>query len=267
MPRDIVEKIIVCLCAVALWAWILGGHKCHSDAEGEVSCEDTICCQHTVCEQQETPACSSPVAHRQEKPTPQPQHKPQRRVVCYNGRYFSYSRAFSDRNDLHLEAAHRIGLSHGPANREAAAKMQDQLREIHTNRYYVVEELTHSVPYLVPTAAARLDSIGKEFADILQRNGLPNYRFRVTSVLRSQADIQRLQRCNHNSISNSAHNYGTTFDIGYWHYDQPVMTTDSMTDDNLKLVLAQTLLNQQRAGHIYVKYEYKQSCFHVTARD
>ncbi|MCQ2339783.1 MAG: DUF5715 family protein [Paludibacteraceae bacterium] len=44
-------------------------------------------------------------------------------------------------------------------------------------------------------------------------------------------------------------------------------TTDSITDDNLKLVLAQTLLNQQRAGHIYVKYEAKQSCFHVTVRN
>lgn len=131
----------------------------------------------------------------------------------------------------------------------------------------MVEELTHSVPYLVPTAAHRLDSIGKEFADILARNDLPHYRFRVTSVLRSQEDIRRLQRCNSNSIDNSPHNYGTTFDIGYCHFDQEVQTTDSMTEENLKLVLAQTLLNQQRARHIYVKYECKQGCFHITARD
>ncbi|MCQ2348377.1 MAG: DUF5715 family protein [Paludibacteraceae bacterium] len=192
---------------------------------------------------------------------------PQRHLVYYRGRSFKYSQKFRDRNDLHLAAAQSIGLQHGPANRAAAEKMKGQLQYIATNQNYVVEDLTYSLPYLVPTAARRLDSIGAEFADILARNDLPHYRFRVTSVLRSQEDIKRLQRHNPNSISNSAHNYGTTFDLGYWHYDQPNMTTDSMTDDNLKLVLGQVLLNQQRAGHIYVKYEYKQCCFHVTVRN
>jgi len=192
---------------------------------------------------------------------------PSRHLVQYEGRYFSYGRAFADRNDKHLNAAQRIGLSPGPNNREAAAHMREQLREIRSNDNYMVEELTHSLPYLVPTAANRLDSIGEEFADILARNNLPKYRFRVTSVLRSGEDIRRLKRCNSNCIDNSPHNYGTTFDLGYAHFDQLQQTTDSMTDDNLKLVLAQTLLNQQRAGHIYVKYEHKQGCFHVTARN
>lgn len=192
---------------------------------------------------------------------------PQHHLVQYNGRYFSYGKAFADRNDKHLNAAVHNGLNPGPENRAAAAKMCKELCEIHTNRYYVVEDLTHSLPYLVPIAANRLDSIGLEFADILARNDLPTYRFRVTSVLRSGEDIRRLQRCNSNSISNSPHNYGTTFDIGYARFDKLTQTCDSMTDDNLKLVLAQTLLNQQRAGHIYVKYEHKQGCFHITARN
>jgi len=192
---------------------------------------------------------------------------PKHHLVQYEGRYFSYGRAFADRNDKHLSAAEQVGLSHGPDNREEASRMRHQLREIKTNKYYVVEELTHSLPYLVPTAANRLDSIGEEFADILARNNLPEYRFRVTSVLRSGEDIRRLKRCNSNSIDNSPHNYGTTFDLGYAHFDKVQQTIDSMADDNLKLVLAQTLLNQQRAGHIYVKYEHKQGCFHVTARN
>lgn len=197
----------------------------------------------------------------------QVQKQSQLHLVTYNGRYFSYSKKFADRNDKHLSAAQAIGLSHGPENRAEAAKMKNQLQQITTNPYYVVEDLTHSLPYLVPAAARRLDSIGKEFNDILMRNNLPHYRFRVTSVLRSQEDIRRLKRCNSNSVSNSPHNYGTTFDIGYCHFDKVTQTTDSMADDNLKLVLAQTLLNQQRDGHIYVKYEYKQGCFHITARN
>ena len=40
-----------------------------------------------------------------------------------------------------------------------------------------------------------------------------------------------------------------------------------MHEDNLKLVLGQVLLNHQRAGKIYVKYEWKQILFpyHGTA--
>ncbi len=251
--KDIQEKFIVTLCALAILSLlILLCTKPHyvSANKGQENVEKSN-------EQEGDEIYEQALA-----PEPQPRH-----LVIYRGKSIRYSEKFRDRNDLHLEAAHRIGLSHGPASRADAAKMKNQLREIKTNDYYVVEELTHSVPYLVPTAASRLDSIGKEFYNILQRNDLPHYRFRVTSVLRSDEDIRRLQRCNHNSIANSAHNYGTTFDIGYWHYDKVTQTCDSMTDDNLKLVLAQTLLNQQRAGHIYVKYEYKQCCFHITARD
>lgn len=210
---------------------------------------------------------SEPVAEVVASAEEVPEVAPDSHLVAYPGRTFSYSDKFRDKNDLHLGAAQHIGLSQGPANRQAAQKMHRELREVKTGANYVVEDLTHSVPYLVPVAADRLDAIGEEFADILSRNGLPHYRFHVTSVLRSQDDIKHLQRRNANAVMNSAHNYGTTFDIGYWRYDKMTNTSDYMTEDNLKLVLAQTLLNQQRAGHIYVKYEAKQACFHITARD
>jgi len=253
MKSDIVEKLIVSLIGILLFCLLFISNCSQS---GTISLPDPVeipsKLQSATCNQQST-------INNQQSPTSH--------LVSYNGRYFSYSRKFADRNPQHLQAAERIGLGHGPANRQEAAKMRDQLREISTNSYYVVEDLTHSLPYLVPTAANRLDSIGHEFAAILERNDLPQYRFRVTSVLRSSEDIRRLQRCNHNSISNSPHNYGTTFDIGYAHFDKVTQTADSMTDENLKLVLAQALLNQQREGHIYVKYEYKQGCFHITARN
>lgn len=261
--KDIFEKVVVLLWGIGLLMVIIIGCKRCSRSTDNVS-SDNVLITDTICE------ISSCHSSQDSQPAPivqARQQQSQRHLVAYNGRYFSYSAKFADRNDKHLAAAGQIGLSRGPQNRAAAAKMQDQLCEITSNRWYVVEELTHSLPYLVPTAAHRLDSIGAEFADILSRNNLPAYRFRVTSVLRSEEDIRRLQRCNHNSISNSPHNYGATFDIGYAHFDQEVQTVDSMTEDNLKLVLAQVLLNQQRAGHIYVKYEYKQGCFHITARN
>lgn len=187
--------------------------------------------------------------------------------VTYPGRTIAYAEKFRDNQKKHIAAAEAIGLKSRACNRSEAEKLKKQLREIHSTDNYILDSLTHSIPYLVPKAAAELDSIGAGFAAILARNGLPHYRFRVTSVLRTDEDIKKLQRSgNVNSVSNSAHCYGTTFDIAYLHYDKVTRTRDYVPEDNLKLVLGQVLLNEQRAGHIYVKYEWRQGCFHITCR-
>ena len=188
-------------------------------------------------------------------------------MVFYPGRTFSYKDKFRDLQSKQEQAARAIGLSTPPQNRQQAAKMRSQLTQIKTNDYYIVDSLTHSIPYLVPAAAKELESIGAEFADILQRNNLPHYRFYVTSVLRTKEDIKQLQKSgNINATTNSCHCYGTTFDLAYYRYDKVTRTREYMHQDNLKLVLGQVLLNHQRAGKIYVKYEHKQACFHITVR-
>jgi hypothetical protein len=188
-------------------------------------------------------------------------------MVSYPGRTFSYKDKFRDLQSKQEQAARALGLATPPLNRQEAAKMRSQLQLIKTNDHYIVDSLTHSIPYLVPAAAAELESIGREFADILQRNGLPHYQFYVTSVLRTKEDIKHLQKSgNINATTNSCHNYGTTFDLAYFRFNKVAYTREYMHQDNLKLVLGQVLLNEQRAGRIYVKYEYKQACFHVTVR-
>jgi hypothetical protein len=188
-------------------------------------------------------------------------------LVFYPGRTFSYKDKFRDLQSKQEQAARAIGLSTPPQNRQQAAKMRSQLTQIKTNDYYIVDSLTHSIPYLVPAAAKELESIGAEFADILQRNNLPHYRFYVTSVLRTKEDIKQLQKSgNINATTNSCHCYGTTFDLAYFRFDKVTRTREYMHQDNLKLVLGQVLLNHQRAGKIYVKYEHKQACFHITVR-
>ena len=113
-------------------------------------------------------------------------------LVRYPGRTFSYREKFNDSQSRQIQAAKAIGLSTPPKDRQQAAKMRSQLSLIKTNANYVVDSLTHSIPYLVPAAAAELERIGEEFADILQRNNLPHYRFYVTSVLRSKEDVKHL---------------------------------------------------------------------------
>ena len=189
-------------------------------------------------------------------------------MVSYPGRTFSYKDKFRDLQSKQEQAARAIGLSTPPQNRQQAAKMRSQLALIKTNENYIVDSLTHSIPYLVPAAAAELERIGEGFADILQRNGLPHYRFYVTSVLRTKDDVKLLQKSgNVNATDRSCHCYGTTFDLAYYRFDKVTRTREYMHQDNLKLVLGQVLLNEQRAGRIYVKYEHKQACFHITVRE
>ena len=189
-------------------------------------------------------------------------------MVRYPGRTFSYKDKFRDTQAKQVQAAQAIGLKTPPQNRQEAARMRSQLSLIKSNDNYIVDSLTHSIPYLVPAAAKELERIGAEFADILQRNGLPHYQFYVTSVLRTKDDIKQLQRSgNINATTNSCHNYGTTFDLAYFRFNKVTRTREYMHQDNLKLVLGQVLLNEQRAGRIYVKYEYKQACFHITVRE
>ena len=188
-------------------------------------------------------------------------------MVSYPGRTFSYKDKVRDTQSKQEQAAKALGLSTPPQNRQEAARMRSQLSLIKSNDNYIVDSLTHSIPYLVPAAAAELERIGEGFADILQRNGLPHYQFYVTSVLRTKEDIKQLQKSgNINATTNSCHNYGTTFDLAYFRFNKVTRTREYMHQDNLKLVLGQVLLNEQRAGRIYVKYEYKQACFHITVR-
>jgi hypothetical protein len=208
-------------------------------------------------------ACSSKSNSR----NPNPDSLIEDTMVSYPGRTFSYKDKFRDTQAKQVQAAQAIGLKTPPQNRQEAARMRSQLKYIKTNDNYIVDSLTHSIPYLVPAAAAELERIGAEFADILQRNGLPHYQFYVTSVLRTKDDIKQLQKSgNINATTNSCHNYGTTFDLAYFRFNKVTRTREYMHQDNLKLVLGQVLLNEQRAGRIYVKYEYKQACFHITVR-
>ena len=71
--------------------------------------------------------------------------------------------------------------------------------EIKTNDYYEVEELTHSIPYLVPEAANLLEDIGKNFQDSLKNLNASIYKIKVTSVTRTVADVKKLRKRNTNS--------------------------------------------------------------------
>jgi uncharacterized protein YcbK (DUF882 family) len=181
----------------------------------------------------------------------------------------SYKRSFGDLNDAHLAAAKKIGVK-PLKNREAAEKLGGKVVEIKSGKLYQVDSLTHSIPFLVPKASALLDSIGANFLDSLESKGLNPNQIIVTSVLRTQDDVKRLGKRNVNASQNSAHVYGTTFDITYKRFfkveDPDGRPMQDVRADTLKLVLSEVLRDLKKKEKCYIKYELKQACFHITAR-
>ena len=175
-----------------------------------------------------------------------------------------YDRLFNDLNDTQLQAARKNGLKSPITLSEAETNRQ--LQKIETNRYYVVQKLTHSVPYLVPKAAKLLEDMGKAFQDsIFNRGYNRNHRFTVTSVLRTEETVKQLRKTNVNSSENSCHCYGTTFDISYFTYSPPNVGKAASVD-KMRQILYQVAYDMQRQGRCYVKYEKKQTCLHITVR-
>lgn len=181
----------------------------------------------------------------------------------------SYRRSFNDLNDKQLNIAQTIGVP-AIANRKAAEKLKKELTLIKSNDYYMVDSLTHSVPYLIPGAALLVEDIGKNFLDSLSNKGLNPNKIIVTSVLRTEDDVKRLRRSNTNASMKSAHCHGTTFDVS-WKRFEKIEENDGhpyqgVSSDTLKLVLSEVLRDLKAANRCYVKYELRQGCFHITSR-
>ena len=191
--------------------------------------------------------------------------EPQMKEIIYYTRRIPYSTEFADLNEVHLQTAREVGLSRIPDTRDDVAKFK--LKKIVDNDYYVIDKLQYSIPYLTARTVAELDAISKAFNDSLRCKQLPEYKLVISSVLRTEEDVARLRRSgNPNASDNSAHCYGTTFDITYTKYFREEETDEFMQPFELTKVLGEVLRDRRNAGKILVKYEKKEHCFHITVR-
>jgi len=188
------------------------------------------------------------------------------RQVYYNARKLPYSKIFSDLNELHLKVADSIGLKSIPGFREEV-DTRAGLIQIRDNDFYIVDKLRYSVPYLTRGGEKELNNIARAFRDSLERKNLPVYKLVVSSVLRTEEDVKRLRRSgNPNASDQSAHCYGTTFDITYTRFFREEETDVFMQSYELTKVLAEVLRDERNAGRCLVKYERKEHCFHITSK-
>ena len=181
-----------------------------------------------------------------------------------------FSKEFNDMNDVQLKVAQAIGVP-PVADRADAEKHKTTLVRLEDTDTYVIDSLTHSIPYLIPSAKELLDDIGQAFQDSLKAKGLNPNKLVVTSVLRTEEDVKKLRKSNVNASENSTHRYGTTFDLSYWRYVKiPELRGrpyEDVPQEYLRATLSQVLKDiHDQPGRCYIKYEKKQNCFHITVR-
>ncbi len=179
----------------------------------------------------------------------------------------SFKTTFPDSNSVQMAAAKKYGVSLVKDRKEAEARKKE-LVYVGANPYFHIDKLNNSIPYLVPRASVLLQDIGKAFFDSLTIKGIPLHKIIVTSVLRTQEDVQKLRNRNMNATENSCHLYGTTFDLCYNRYitveDPEGPARRAVRNDTLKWVLSEVLRDFRQQKRCYIKYEVKQGCFHMT---
>jgi hypothetical protein len=179
---------------------------------------------------------------------------------------------FRDLNAVHLKHAKRNGIKPFETDREAKDKIADLVKEgkldlLKDSKYWKVDHLSHSHPYLTPETIELLNLIGKRFHKKLESKNLEKYQYRITSVLRTRESQKRLRRSNGNATNTeTAHLYGTTIDIGYKNlYEKGFWGTRHQVAHGPAIrLLSETIGELRKEGHLVVVKEDKQACFHIT---
>jgi hypothetical protein len=180
---------------------------------------------------------------------------------------------YKDLNKVHLRYAKANGIKGFKSDKEFRENIKKyisdgELVEIENSDYYVVDELTHSHPYLIPKAARLLDEIGKRFQAKLDEKKLKKSYFQITSLLRTGESQRRLGRSNTNASSNSSHLYGTTFDITYARvFRKPKLLKEAEVADGPAIkLLSEAIGELRKEKRCVVVTERNERCFHITVK-
>ena len=195
-------------------------------------------------------------------------------------------------NAAHLSRARLLGVRPlGPGALDSLVAEGRLVALEDSTRHWVVRELEHSEPWVVPATRDVLVRIGERFHARLDSLGLPPYRLEISSVLRTAEQQADLRGTNPNAAAGtSTHEYGTTVDIPYSAYAAPARPVvdpvpaeeawlaprvrplvDAMTElvaarrsRELQAVLGRVLREVQAEGLVYVTLERQQPVYHVT---
>lgn len=185
-----------------------------------------------------------------------------------------------DKNAEQVASAQRLGQ-----RASGEAEIQRLVREGRlvalgdSTDWWVLRDMDHSTPYVTPDARAMLVELGRRFHARLDSAGLPRYRMKVTSALRTPETQEDLRKINsYASMSTSAHEFGTTMDVSHERFAVPADTGDAfwaLESDTLEeigkehgkamqAILGRAIDSMKDEGMLFVMMENKQPVYHFT---
>jgi hypothetical protein len=201
-----------------------------------------------------------------------------RKIYLFTAQYFekkiqrcdfdvNYAQELNDKVRHYLEASYLNGTRVLLRSRKDIYHLlkTKKIVLIQENEYYRLDTMYYSYPFLTTKSKRLLDTIGEIFQRKLENTGLECTRFTVTSMLRTTNSIARLRKWNRNSIKNSPHLHGTSFDISYKTFFGSRELTNSECS-YLGDALAKTIWELRRDKKCWATYETWQTCFHVVSR-
>lgn len=192
-------------------------------------------------------------------------HKERKKEVCAFDA--CYEVELNDKVKHYLEESFLKGTQQFLRRKKDIIKLVESgvLVEIQENEYFVLDTMWYSYPFLTPDAKELLDEIGQRFQRKLENTGLECTRFTITSMLRTTSSVAYLRKWNRNSIKNSAHLHGTTFDISYksFHGTKELTKAECMY---LGDALSKTIWELRYKKKCWATYETWQTCLHVVCR-
>ena len=163
-----------------------------------------------------------------------------------------------DTYKLHVRVAKSNGIPLLLTNKGISNSINNGgLIKIKKSSGFKINKLEFSKPYLSKKASLILTEIGQLFY-----NKTKGQAFTVTSFTRSVASQKKLIKSNGNATKNtSSHSYGASFDISYIRFNGK-----RRVNCELQSELESTLTSMQKQGKIYLIYEKRNRCYHVTVR-
>lgn len=186
---------------------------------------------------------------------------------CIDYRQKDFSRRLNDRLIDYASAAKQNGIIPCRTDEDIRKRVAaGKLVKVKSGKYYSVDRLTHSSPYLTRDSRKVLDEIARRFREKTTKKKLYGAKVIVTSMTRKTENIKKMTRNNSNASANTPHQYGNAFDITYKRFYVKKWFMTNCDHKFMKEALAEIILQMKREGKCWATYERNQNCFHVVSR-
>ena len=185
-------------------------------------------------------------------------------IECIEFKEKNNSLKLKDGLSSYIKSARKNGISKCSDKNEVLNN--SELIKIANSDFFIIDNLTHSYPYLTEDGENLLNNIGEGFKSKIANSDLKHSKFIVTSLTRTTESIKRLSEINGNAVKESPHLYGECFDISYIRFSNLFVKLKPCHIEYLKETLAGVIYELNKNKECWAITENKQHCFHVVGR-